>query len=65
MPEEPNDEQERRDFRIYAGIFICGLVFAALPLLSFGVLDGTSAFLLAGGLGLIAWAVVRLRSLRK
>jgi hypothetical protein len=65
MTEEPKDEQENREFWIYAGIFICGLVFAAIPVFSFGALDITSALLLAGGLGLIVWAIVRWWSLRK
>jgi hypothetical protein len=50
---------------IYVTMIIAGLVFVALPVIYFGQIDGTSAMVLAAGIALLVWTLVRVRALKK
>ena len=50
---------------IYFVMYVAALILVALPVIYFGQIDATSAMLLAGGLGLLIWATVRILSMRK
>jgi hypothetical protein len=54
-----------RDMALYIVMVIAGLIFVALPVIYFGQIDATSAIVLAAGIGLLIWAAVRMRTLRK